>query len=44
MKIKNSVSRRQLLESTTSALLLLPLLRVFRETEAYLCLFPCGFL
>lgn len=35
MLIKASLSRRQLLESTASAMLLLPLLRVFRETEAY---------
>lgn len=35
MLIKNNVTRRKLLESTASSILLLPLFRVFRETEAF---------
>ncbi|RYZ57963.1 MAG: DUF1552 domain-containing protein, partial [Proteobacteria bacterium] len=35
MKTKDSITRRRLIESTATTLLLMPLLRVFRETEAY---------
>ncbi|WP_141735115.1 DUF1552 domain-containing protein [Oligoflexus tunisiensis] len=35
MKIKPSMTRRQLLESTSSAMLLFPLLRLLRVTDAY---------